>query len=183
MTSSLYLDAYRKDIDDLCRGKVVNLSSCLHKLATHFEFDDLTYEQGYEGFKVYANSKLANILFTKGLADRFDRKHSSMRCYAVHPGCVRTEFTRGLPWWMQLGNMIVAPILASLQKTPAQGAYGILEVLLNPEIDKTERNGTYFFHGKKAPLTPIAANYQVVDQLWELSEKMTGITWNKAKDQ
>lgn len=144
-----------------------------------FNFEDLTFADNYEGFKVYSQSKLSNILFTRGLASRLEEKKIPITAYAVHPGCVRTEFTRGLSWWMQLGNQLVAPILSLLQKTPAQGAYGIVEVLINPAIKDKNPNGTYFFHGEKAPLTEAAINEEYTKELWKISEKMTGFTWKE----
>ncbi|KAJ1411119.1 hypothetical protein B484DRAFT_336142, partial [Ochromonadaceae sp. CCMP2298] len=54
----------------LQKGRVVTLSSSIHRLASRFDFDDVMSEQGFELFRNYAQSKLANILFTKELSRR-----------------------------------------------------------------------------------------------------------------
>ena len=59
---------------------------------------------------------------------------SSVTCYAVHPGCVRTEVTRHMHPLMQLGNALFAPILATLQKTPEQGAFSSVYVAMASEL-------------------------------------------------
>src|SRR5713101_8580040 len=54
-------------------ARVINVSSDLHKRARHgLDFDDLQSEHGYRGVRVYGRSKLANILFTRELARRWD---------------------------------------------------------------------------------------------------------------
>jgi hypothetical protein len=53
---------------------------------------------------------------------------SSVTCFAVHPGCVRTEVTRHMNAFMQIGNALFSPVLATLQKTPKQGAYSSVHV-------------------------------------------------------
>ena len=52
-------------------GRIVNVTSCLHKSAKRFDFDDVMSERNYSLFGTYAQSKLANILFTVGLQKRY----------------------------------------------------------------------------------------------------------------
>lgn len=52
-------------------GRIVNLSSALHKTANSFNFDDIMSEKSYTLFGTYSQSKLANILFTLELHDRY----------------------------------------------------------------------------------------------------------------
>ena len=68
-------------------------------------FDDIMFEKGYELFASYSQSKLANILFTKGLQRRLSAKGSSVVCHSVHPGCVRTEVTRHMHPLMQVRSI------------------------------------------------------------------------------
>ena len=55
-------------------GRIINVSSGSHYHGT-IDFEDLQFEKrSYKGMKVYAQSKLANVLFTKELADMLKGK-------------------------------------------------------------------------------------------------------------
>lgn len=51
-------------------GRVVNVTSSLHKSLKGFNFDDVMSERNYSLFGTYAQSKLANIMFTFELQRR-----------------------------------------------------------------------------------------------------------------
>ena len=52
-------------------------------------------------FQTYANSKLANILFTKSIASKWSE--DGIRSYSVHPGFVRTNiFNKGSKFSQQI---------------------------------------------------------------------------------
>ena len=66
-------------------ARVVNVASDAHKSARRgLDFDDLQSTRRYRSFGVYGKSKLANILFTRELARRWD--DTGITANAVHPG-------------------------------------------------------------------------------------------------
>lgn len=71
-------------------ARVINVTSSTYRLASRMEVDDLlcTKHRKYTFFGQYAQTKLANILFTTELARRYP---NTLRTYAVHPGLVRTN--------------------------------------------------------------------------------------------
>lgn len=72
------------------RAAVVNTSSIGARLLSDLDLDDLNTWRGFTPNRAYGNAKLANVLFTKGLHDRFhDRGLSAV---AFHPGVVATNF-------------------------------------------------------------------------------------------
>ena len=71
--------------------RIVNVSSEAHKYGK-INFDDLQSEQSYTPMREYAQSKLANIIFTQSLAKRM--KGTNVTTYSLHPGVVRTELGR-----------------------------------------------------------------------------------------
>jgi retinol dehydrogenase-12 len=56
------------------------------------KWKDLQSEKSYDPYKAYAQSKLANVLFTTELARRL--KETGVTTVAVHPGFVATELFR-----------------------------------------------------------------------------------------
>ena len=75
-------------------ARVVNVSSTGHTFARDgLDFDDLDWERRrYRGFLVYCATKLANVLFTRELANRWPA--TKVTANAVHPGFVGSNFAR-----------------------------------------------------------------------------------------
>ena len=73
-------------------ARVVNVASAAYSAARKgIPFDDLqTTRVRYRGMRVYAQSKLANILFTSELARR--SAASGVTANSLHPGTVRTGY-------------------------------------------------------------------------------------------
>lgn len=75
------------------RARIVNVSSELYLLGS-IHFDNINLRNGaYSGMKSYAQSKLANILFTRELAKRLG-PGSTVTVYALNPGAVKTGIGR-----------------------------------------------------------------------------------------
>ena len=77
------------------KARVVNLSSLMHTWAKEgIQWDDLKWEKkAFDSWSAYAQSKLANIFFTRELARRQGSK-SGVTVYAVHPGAVDSDLGR-----------------------------------------------------------------------------------------
>ncbi len=58
-------------------------------------FDHLNDAAHYHPFKAYAQSKLANLLFARQLAERLQGKPVAV--VACHPGTISTDITQNLP--------------------------------------------------------------------------------------
>ena len=96
-------------------ARVVNVASAAHSSARRgLDFDDLQAKGRYRGFSVYGKSKLANILFTRELARRWN--DTGITANAVHPGFVASRFGRDGDngRWAEL----VFPILRPFAHTP-----------------------------------------------------------------
>ena len=68
-------------------ARIVNISSIAYRRGV-INMDDLNSERSYAPIAVYCKSKLANILFTRGLAKRL--QGTNITANAVHPGGIRT---------------------------------------------------------------------------------------------
>lgn len=152
-------------------ARVLNITSSTYAIANKgMDFDDLMCEKTrkYTLFGQYAQSKLANILFTKELAKRYDK----LRCYAIHPGLVRTNVVRNMPAWLFYPNAIFGIILATFQKKPQQGAYTSIWAACtdNPPV-----NGSYLINSKVADTNSHATDEVQAAKLWDASENLVGI--------
>src|SRR5690349_18337331 len=96
-------------------ARVVTVTSDAHS-AAKLDLDDPSLEHGWDSWRSYANSKLANILFTRELARRLDGTGVTANC--AHPGVVRTGFGREARPLLRLGVTIARPFMAS----PERGA-------------------------------------------------------------
>lgn len=72
------------------QGRIVNVSSGAHSGCPGINFDDLQSQNGYIGKKAYAQSKLANLLFTYELSRRLEG--TGITVNALTPGGVITNF-------------------------------------------------------------------------------------------
>ncbi len=170
-------------------SRIVNVSSCFHDKAMgregEIDLDDLFFEsRDYDGWKAYAQSKLANLLHAKGLAKHLEG--TGVTAVSVHPGWVRTNLARhSMPLWVQ--NYIMRPFVGLLGMIePWEGAQSSLYAALADDV--SEHPGAYYsqtgVYRDKAcnkggwPLTspnPAAHDDQTVDALWEKSRTLVGL--------
>ena len=73
-------------------ARIVVVSSRFYERINSIKFDDINSEKSYDPSEAYAQSKLANILFTRALAKRLEGTSVIVNC--LHPGVVRTELGR-----------------------------------------------------------------------------------------
>lgn len=120
-------------------ARIVNLSSAFHDVAMgrrgRIDFDDLHFERRkYDGWEAYAQSKLANLLHARELAERL--RGTEVTAVSVHPGWVRTRLIRhSLPTWAQ--NYVLRPLLRLAGMIePFEGAQSTLHALLSPDVPR-----------------------------------------------
>ena len=108
--------------------------------------DDLNFEKvkWFNPAIAYAQSKLANILFTRELDRRLNstsKGHSGISVFCVHPGVIHTRLTRNQHWAVK---WLSAKFIASLPNTCSikEGAKVTLNCATNPEIEQF--SGKYF---------------------------------------
>eukprot|EP01114_Cavostelium_apophysatum_P000173 TRINITY_DN10174_c0_g1_i1.p1 TRINITY_DN10174_c0_g1~~TRINITY_DN10174_c0_g1_i1.p1 ORF type:complete len:292 (-),score=65.23 TRINITY_DN10174_c0_g1_i1:1028-1903(-) len=149
-------------------SKIINVSSAAHKWAT-VDFDDVNLEKGYNGWKAYGRSKLANILFSNELADRLEGTKVTVN--SLMPGFVKTDLARNSGWMM--GTVFSALHMAGIQIGVDEGAKTTLKLATDPSTDGI--TGKYW--EKCAVSTPNqhAQDRDLGKKLWDLSLKWTGI--------
>ena len=152
-------------------GRVVMVSSSAHQWAPPggIAFDNLTGEKRYDPRVFYGQSKLANALVARELARRL--AGTATTANAVHPGLIITNIIRYIPKWQQLLAPILAPLLRSQIKTPAQGAATTCYVAAHPDV--VGISGCYFADCGVATPRPVMEDDALAARLWSESEKLT----------
>ena len=102
-------------------GRIVTVASTAHAFGqldfSNLNYDDNGPERSYSAWGSYGQSKLANILFAKGLDDKLKEAGSSIKSVSLHPGVIGTNLWRYSPKWTRpFLNAIVA------DKNAEQGA-------------------------------------------------------------
>lgn len=119
-------------------SRVVALSSIAHKQAvTPPDWSDLHFKTTkYTPWGSYGNSKLANILFAKELADQ--TASSNVGAFSVHPGVIMTGLYKHVS---SVLNFVISLFIAD--KSIPQGAATTLYACLEPSLKSAELRGSY----------------------------------------
>jgi len=152
-------------------GRIVNVASMGYRFVKEMNFEDLQSEEDYKPFKVYGQSKLANILFTRSLASKVKNNNITVNC--LHPGYVDTgiglnnkgSFVRLL---MNLGRPFA--------KKTDKGAETSIYLCVSPEVE--EVTGEYFVDCKIEELLGAAKSEEQAEKLWSISSELTGVDLN-----
>lgn len=153
--------------------RVVTLSSGGHRFGA-IDFDNLNAEKGYDRGKAYAQSKLANLLFTYELQRRFQEARMNASAVAAHPGWTATNLA--VHWRMV---RILTPLLG---QKPAMGALPALYAATALGV----QGGEYYGPGGWQELRGYPARVQssgrshdmaVAARLWKVSEELTGVRY------
>lgn len=146
-------------------ARIVNVSSEAHKYGT-IGFDDLGLEKKFNTMKAYAQSKLANILFTYELTRRLNNGRITVN--SLHPGAVSTNFGKNL-------RGIAGVFFRSFgffMRTPEKGAETVLWLATASELNNV--TGKYFLDKREIRSSKLSYDSGVAKRLWIVSAKLTG---------
>ena len=178
--TGLLLDALEKSAD----ARVVSVSSIGHRQG-QMDFDNLTFQNG-KGFSLtvaYGTSKLANLLFAYELQRRAGTAGIGVLAVAAHPGLSRTNLGRSMKEKWQWRLMLQIYELLGLTQSAAMGALP----LLRAAVDEDSQGGEYYgpggfqeFRGYPLQVQSSEASHNEMEarRLWEISEELTGISYN-----
>ena len=145
-------------------ARIVVVASRAHRRA-RMQFDDLMHEHGYRGFSVYAESKLANILFARELARRLSA--TAIKVNALHPGFVASNFGRETTHGPLRLLLLVAQLLARSERRGAETS-----VYLATSEDVREISGGYFADCRRTEPSVFAQSDQDAARLWEVCQRL-----------
>jgi NAD(P)-dependent dehydrogenase (short-subunit alcohol dehydrogenase family) len=165
-------------------GRVVTVSSSLHKIARKAPLGDPLVKQGrYAKWTVYGQSKLANLLFVHELDRRAREAGLPVKALAAHPGFAGTHLAANGQYGRSSGG--IATILdAAIRGVSQSAAAGAWPTLMAATADLP--GGT--FCGPNG-LGELAGSPQVTTssrlsndpgaerRLWEISQEVTGLVY------
>jgi NAD(P)-dependent dehydrogenase (short-subunit alcohol dehydrogenase family) len=132
-------------------ARIVNVSSAGQQA---IDFGDVMLTRGYSGTRAYCQSKLAQILFSKSLADELDGTEITVN--ALHPATY-------------MPTKIVASPISSLE----EGVEATVRLAVDPSLDRT--TGRYFDGKHESRAHEQAYDAQARARLNELSLALTGL--------
>ena len=163
-------------------SRVVSVASVAHRGGL-MRFHDLQSERKYIKFAAYAQSKLANLLFTYELDRKLKAAGKSAMGVACHPGWAATELQAVGP--EMSGSAVMKTLMSWGNKLIAQdAAAGALPTLY--AATASLRGGEYIgpdglFEIRGAPTVVESMSNshdrEVARKLWEASEELTGVKY------
>ncbi|MFN7144702.1 MAG: oxidoreductase [Myxococcota bacterium] len=170
---------------DALRGakapRVVTVSSGVH-WGGRIDFEDLMGERRYQKWVAYAQSKLANLLFTFEADRRFQTHGLGIASVACHPGYANTNLQSVGPqqensafggWLMKMGNGLFA-------QSAEMGALPTVYAAAAPDVASGDVYGPAYFgwgYPRKDGVSAAAKDPASAARLWEESERLTGVRW------
>ncbi|AUI50962.1 SDR family NAD(P)-dependent oxidoreductase [Arthrobacter crystallopoietes] len=152
------------------RASIVNTSSIAAKLFGRINIDDLNTWNGFTPNKAYGNSKLANILFTRGLHQRYSSQ--GLSAVAFHPGNVATNFAAETTSYLR---HVYRTALSRFLITPERGGANLAYFCTGTPGTDWE-SGRYYSDRRRISRTnPQAADDNLVRRHWEASAQMLGL--------
>jgi len=174
--TGLLLDGLRSASD----ARVVTVSSLEHRPGK-IDFDDMGLEQTYGARSAYQRSKLSNALFGIELDRRLRAAGSDVRSVLAHPGYSNTNLQFSGPTGVMRSLFkVVNPLFA---QSPDRGGLPTLYAAVAPDVEGgdfigPDGIGEMRGHPKKVKATALARDEAIGAKLWEVSEEMTGVSYD-----
>lgn len=165
--------------------RVVNVSSSVHR-GGRIDFQDPHSTRRYGRWSAYAQSKLANLLFTFELALRANEAGWGLLAAAAHPGWSATNLQfAGMGMGMD-GNSVIARFTGLGNRLFAQsaesGSLPLLYAATSPDVPPgafVGPDGPFEMRGSPVLVepSPAARDEIAARRLWQLSAELTGVRY------
>lgn len=142
--------------------RIVMTSSNAGEMLPTVNFDDIQSLENFDPGMAYCMGKLANVLFTRGLAARLE--DSGIVAHAMAPGPVASNFSSSMPAEAR-ERLHSLPMLSE-----AEGADTLIWLATAEEPGET--SGGYWEKRKPRTPHPVADDPTAVERFWQESEKL-----------
>ncbi len=150
------------------RGRIVNVSSRGHQSGDlrRAELEDIARGRAWEGaLQAYADSKLANVLFTSETARRWGSR--GITANAVHPGVLATEIWKKT----SLAARVLVLPFTWFMASPEVGGKAVMNLVADPSRDDV--TGRYFHVQQEKTPSAQARDEALACELWDRSVEWT----------
>ena len=153
-------------------SRVVTLSSLAYKQG-RIVFDDLDWsKRKYDRGKAYGDSKLANLMFTEALQDKFESVGSDALAVSVHPGLTGTERQQTIG----IGGALTRWIASSVSHGVLPQLRAACDSAITPRDFVVPRFG---IRGAPAVQSDPLDDHdkKIALELWQKTSDLTGVTY------
>lgn len=156
-------------------ARIINVSSMAHINGTFNLEDPFFKSRPYHSFNAYAQSKLANLLFTHEFNERMQHNDKNIMAISAHPGVAMTSLfdkveTNSFMKWMK-------PIFGKMIPSARQGAQPLIVAALHPQAKANDFFGPGSIFKKDevkiSKMSSLAKDKSLQKGLWALSEQLT----------
>jgi len=153
-------------------ARIVNLSSVAYSWAKQgIQLKDLKWEQAkFDSWEAYSQSKLANVYFTRTLAEKL--KGSNVSVYAVHPGAVATDLGRHYQSKIPSFLLPLTDKVKLFLQDSQHGCQTSVFCAVEPSIAKD--SGRYYADLEEKALSARALDKDAALKLWKVSKDIVG---------
>lgn len=153
------------------QARIINVSSMIHFRPSEPLTDDPECRNGWSSFDSYGKSKLANVMFTVSLADKFLNR-PNIKAMSLHPGVVASDFYSG-SCIMKFFRCCCCCMMVDNERGAMTNLY-----LSRVEFEKLKSGAYYDDDTTILEMNPVAQDRTQCQRLWEASEKLYGIKFN-----
>ena len=163
---------------NLDESRIVNVSSTAHTMGSKkINYDDIHWEKSYDSIGSYAQSKLANILFTKELNRKLENLKIPITVNCLHPGVIKTDLARDMNKTL---SFLFYTLGYAFMKSIPQGAATNVYAAVHPELKG--KGGLYFSDCNEDTPIAYARDENEQKKFFDLSEKETGTYFPKFEE-
>jgi NAD(P)-dependent dehydrogenase (short-subunit alcohol dehydrogenase family) len=163
-------------------SRVVTVTSIAHRRG-RIHFNDLQLARGFRPSVAYAQSKLANLMFSFELDRRLKAAGAATVALAAHPGNARTELSREMN---AVARFILGPHAKAFTswflQDPELASLGMVRAAVDPDANGADCFGPSGWAQFTGPPTQVECGARAHDEqaqrlLWSESARLTGVEY------
>ncbi|MCI4366307.1 MAG: SDR family NAD(P)-dependent oxidoreductase [Thermoplasmata archaeon] len=156
----LLTESLRPALRAAAPARVIMVASAAH-LGNHFDLDDVESRRQFRGFQRYGRSKLALIMLTRVLAERYRTQGISVN--SLHPGFIRSQFGQNNPGAVGRGMWLLTRLAG---RSAGYGARSAVWLATSP--DAGALTGEYLVRGRPTRSSRSSYDADVAARLWSM---------------